>query len=87
MNENVLIKIEEKPVYRTMVSAGIYVLEPQALRLLPKGGFCDMPTLLQELIDRGLPTTGFPIHEYWLDIGRLEDLERANEYFESEYRE
>ena len=56
----------------------------QALQFLPKGGFYDMPTFLQDLIDRGLPTTCFPIHEYWLDIGRLEDLERANEYFDSE---
>jgi dTDP-glucose pyrophosphorylase len=83
MRENLLVKIEEKPVYRSMVSAGIYVLEPQALRLLPKGGFYDMPTLLQELIARGLRTTGFPIHEYWLDIGHLDDLQRATEYFES----
>jgi len=84
MNDNLLIKIEEKPVYRTMVSAGIYVLEPHALQFLPKGGFYDMPTFLQDLIDRGLRTTCFPIHEYWLDIGRVEDLERANEYFDSE---
>ena len=87
MNENLLTLIEEKPVHRTMVSAGIYVLEQQALKLLPKGGYYDMPTLLQNLVDRGLRTAGFPIHEYWLDIGRLEDLERANEYFESGSRE
>ena len=45
------------------------------------------PLVSQEQLDRGLRTAGFPIHEYWLDIGRLEDLERANEYFESENRE
>lgn len=87
MNDNLLTLIEEKPVHRTMVSAGIYVLEQQVLKLLPKGGYYDMPTLLQNLVDRGLRTAGFPIHEYWLDIGRLEDLERANEYFESGSRE
>ena len=87
MNDNLLTLIEEKPVHRTMVSAGIYVLEQQALKLLPKGGRYDMPALLQDLVDRGLRTAGFPIHEYWLDIGRLEDLERANEYFESGGRE
>ena len=83
MQESLLTKIEEKPVYRSMVSAGIYVLEPDTFRHLPRGGYCDMPTLLQGLIDRGMRAAGFPIHEFWLDIGRLEDLERANEYFEN----
>jgi len=82
MLDSVLTRIEEKPVYRSMVSAGIYVLEPHTFRHLPRGGYCDMPALLQNLIDRGMRTAGFPIHEFWLDIGRLEDLERANEYFE-----
>jgi len=82
MQDSFLTRIEEKPVYRSMVSAGIYVLEPHAYRHLQRGVQCDMPSLLQGLIDRGMRTAGFPIHEFWLDIGRLEDLERANEYFE-----
>jgi len=84
MSDSLLTLIEEKPVHRTMVSAGIYVLEQEALQLLPKGGHYDMPTLLQNLVDRGLRTAGFPIHEYWLDIGHLEDLKRAHEYFDVE---
>jgi dTDP-glucose pyrophosphorylase len=83
MQDNLVTSIEEKPIRRSMVSAGIYVLEQDAFRHLTKGGYCDMPTLLQDLIDRGMRTAGFPIHEFWLDIGRLEDLERANEYFEN----
>jgi len=81
MSDSQLTLIEEKPVHRTMVSAGIYVLGREALALVPKGSHYDMPTLLQTLVDRGLRTTGFPIHEYWLDIGRLEDLERAGAEF------
>jgi dTDP-glucose pyrophosphorylase len=83
MQDSLLTTIREKPVYRSMVSAGIYVLEPEAFRHLEKGAYCDMPALLQRLIDGGLRTAGFPIHEFWLDIGRLEDLERASEYLES----
>jgi dTDP-glucose pyrophosphorylase len=81
MNDNLLTLIEEKPVHRTMVSAGIYVLGRKAIELVPRDSSYDMPTLLQTLVDRGLRTAGFPIHEYWLDIGRLEDLQLANEYF------
>jgi len=81
--DSLLVGIEEKPVHRSMVSAGIYVIEPLALRELPRGGYCDMPTFLQALIARQQRVIGFPIHEFWLDIGRLEDLERAVEYFEN----
>lgn len=83
MQDNLLTAITEKPVYRSMVNAGIYVLEPEAFGHLQKGAYCDMPALLQRLMDAGLRTAGFPIHEFWLDIGRLEDLERATEYLES----
>lgn len=85
MHESLLTRIEEKPVYRSMVSAGIYVIEPRAFRHLPRGGHCDMPTLVQDLIDRGMRAAGFPINDFWLDIGRPEDLARANEFFDQEY--
>ena len=81
MTENDLTGIEEKPIHRSMVSAGIYVLEPETLNRLPKGGHYEMPELLQGLVNDGKKLAGFPIHEYWLDIGRLEDLERAHEFF------
>ena len=81
--DSLLVGIEEKPVHRSMVSAGIYVIEPAALRELPRGRHCDMPTFLQGLMARGQRVIGFPIHEFWLDIGRLEDLESAAEYFEN----
>lgn len=81
MTENMLTGIEEKPIHRSMVSAGIYVLEPESLQRLPRGGHYEMPTLLQDLINEGKKLAGFPIHEYWLDIGRIEDLERAHEFF------
>ena len=84
MEENALIGIEEKPVHRSMVSAGIYVFEPDTLRALPRGVHCEMPALLQNLVNGGKRLAGFPIHEYWLDIGRLEDLERAHEFFAAE---
>ena len=73
-----LLGIEEKPVHRFFVSAGIYVLAPEAIRLVPKGEHSDMPTLFENLLHNQLETTVFPIREYWLDIGQLDDYERAN---------
>lgn len=69
--------IEEKPVQKFFVNAGIYALSPEALDHLPSETFFDMPTLFEELIAKEKPTSAYPLREYWLDIGRLEEYERA----------
>lgn len=72
--------VDEKPVQRFFVNAGIYVLEPEVLDMLPKKKkeYLDMPHLFNELIAKKRRVSAFPVREYWLDIGRLDDLERAN---------
>ena len=69
---------EEKPVYRSHVNAGVYVLEPQALDLLPRGEPCDMPVLFEALRQDGKHTIVYPMHEPWLDVGRPTDYDRAS---------
>jgi len=79
-----LVSIDEKPRHRFFINAGIYVLEPETLTFVPRNTFYDMPNLFEELISRGYETIVFPIHEYWMDIGRVDDFERANgEYCEN----
>ncbi|MBI3251926.1 MAG: nucleotidyltransferase family protein [Candidatus Omnitrophica bacterium] len=76
-------EIDEKPIQRFFISAGIYVIEPSVLSLIPKGRAMDMPHLFQKLISRKKEVAAFPIREYWLDIGRMDDLKRAqNDYAE-----
>lgn len=72
-----IIGFEEKPVARNHINAGIYVLEPRALGLLRKGEYCDMPTLFSRLQERSERTIVYPMHEPWLDVGRVDDLRRA----------
>lgn len=69
--------LAEKPHHRELISAGICVLEPVALTHLVRDEYCDMPTLLAQLIEAGRTVGAFQIHEDWLDIGRPEDLDRA----------
>lgn len=76
-----LIDIEEKPVERYFVNAGIYVIEPDTLDLIPKDQFFDMPDLFKELIGLNCNIKVFPIREYWLDIGQMDDFNRANAEF------
>ena len=83
MNDNKIIAIAEKPVQKFFVSAGIYMLSPEILDLIPKNEFYDMPTLFEKLIKLSKNVISFPIREYWLDIGRMEEYQRANE----EYKE
>lgn len=78
--------IDEKPVQRFVVSAGMYVLSPQALDLVPKNEFFDMPSLFGAMVERGMRTRCHAIDGYWLDIGRLPDFERANMDFNEVFR-
>jgi len=76
-NGNIL-SIEEKPVHKFFVSAGIYVLSPECMSLVPDNEYYDMPTLFEKLISRNESTVSFPLREYWLDIGRIDEYEKAN---------
>jgi len=76
--------IVEKPVHKFFVSAGIYMLSPEVLSMIPENDFFDMPSLFETMIAKDdANAVSFPIHEYWLDIGRMNDYEQANnEYHE-----
>ena len=70
-------KIVEKPIHEFFVNAGIYVLNPELLDYIPQNQYMDMPTLFGVAKGNTKKLKVFPIHEYWLDIGRLEDFEKA----------
>lgn len=74
-----IVGFEEKPLVRTHINAGVYVLEPTVLGLLGKGEHCDMPTLFERLQAQDRRTVAYPMHEPWMDIGRPDDLRRAND--------
>jgi dTDP-glucose pyrophosphorylase len=69
--------ISEKPLLRGFVNAGIYLIDADVKRLVEPGEPLDMPQLIARLLDSGRRVVGFPLREYWLDIGRLADYERA----------
>jgi dTDP-glucose pyrophosphorylase len=71
-------EFEEKPIYRSHVNAGIYVLEPCVLKHLERRQHCDMPTLFERVKKDSGKTIVYPMHEPWLDVGRPEDLIKAN---------
>lgn len=73
-----IVGFEEKPVARSHINAGVYALEPDALNMLRQDAHCDMPTLFERLQAKAMRTVAYPMHEPWLDVGRPDDLNRAN---------
>jgi dTDP-glucose pyrophosphorylase len=73
-----IIGFEEKPIFRSYINAGIYVLDPGTLKFLQANQNCDMPTLFERLQENNLRTVAYPMHEPWLDVGRPDDLIQAN---------
>ena len=70
----------EKPLVRTLINAGVYVLNPVACRTVLRQGRCDMPELFAKMKSMGRRTLAYPLHEPWLDVGKPDDLASAN-YF------
>ncbi|MFC5604724.1 nucleotidyltransferase family protein [Sporosarcina koreensis] len=81
-----LLSIVEKPVHKSFVNAGIYVLSPKALEYVPNDKFHDMTELYKKFLCEKANVSAFPLREYWLDIGRLDDYEKANNEFDKGYK-
>lgn len=77
MDDVMVQAMEEKPVLSHYVNAGIYLLEPVLLEFVPTDRFLDMPQLMEKAIANQHRVRAFPIHEYWLDVGLPETLDRA----------
>lgn len=72
------VRIVEKPSIRHFVNAGIYLIQPDVCRMVPADRAYDMPDLITSLIDGGKRVICFPVREYWLDIGEMEQYRRAS---------
>lgn len=75
---NEVISIIEKPVHKYLVNAGMYVLSPEILKLMPINTFFDMPQLFELILNKKYKVIPYRIDGYWVDIGRASDLEKAN---------
>lgn len=77
-SKNHIKTLTEKPSQRFFINAGIYVLSPAVLDRIPRDEFFDMPSLFNTCRSNGLTSCAYPLREYWIDIGHMEDFERAN---------
>ena len=74
---NLVSEINEKPIKTFFVNAGIYIINPSLLSEIETNKYIDMPNFLTDQIKKGLKINMFPVHEYWVDIGKHENLRKA----------
>lgn len=75
--DNYITSIIEKPVHKFFVNAGIYVLSASVQNSIDGLSYLDMPHMLESKIKEGGKVNMFPVHEYWLDIGHMEQFNQA----------
>ena len=76
-SNNHIISFKEKPKYTYHSNGGIYLIKRSIIDKIPKDVFYNSTDLMQKLIENGNKLVSYPIHEYWLDIGKHEDFEQA----------
>lgn len=79
-----IIDIQEKPDIISYALAGIYILKPEILSLIPDDTYFGVDELLKKLLAQGKPVTKYLIEDYWLDIGRVDDYEKAQQSYLNE---
>ena len=72
-----LVELVEKPTPHYLINAGIYVLDPDVLPLVPAGAFFPITTLFEKLLAHKRRVAVYSIEEDWIDVGRREELCRA----------
>ena len=72
-----VVAINEKPQMRHLVSAGIYVVSPSVVGLVDPGQPIQMPDLINRVLISGMRVCSHLSDDFWIDIGRIDQLERA----------
>ena len=85
--DDYVINAEEKPDFVTYILAGIYVMQPGIFNLIPDNTYYGIDTLIRDMIKKGLKIVKYEMDEYWLDIGRLNDYEEAQNIYQKHFRD
>lgn len=78
--------IQEKPDIEMFILAGIYIMKPEIFNFFPQDEYFGMDTLMLDMLAKKEPITKHLITEYWLDIGRVADYEKAQEIYEEHFK-
>ncbi|MBS0630723.1 MAG: NTP transferase domain-containing protein [Verrucomicrobia bacterium] len=79
--------VEEKPDLKLEILAGIYMLKPAALEFIPDNEYFGIDSLIKTMLAKHLKVGKHLIKEYWLDIGRINDYETAQNAYKQHFAE
>ncbi len=82
-----IVEIEEKPDFITEILAGIYFMKPSIFEHIPENQYYGMDDLIKEKLSLKIPIPKYLMHEFWLDIGRLDDYTEAQLAYEKHFKE
>jgi len=77
--DNKVTGFREKPEYSFHVSMGVYAMNRRVLDYVPRNKSFGFDNLMLNLLEKKIPVNVFPYGGYWLDIGRPDDYEKAND--------
>ena len=83
---DLVTRVEEKPNIVTFALAGMYIMQPEIFSLIPEGEYFGMDKLIQSMLDRGIPIAKYEMQEYWLDIGRMDDYQQAQDAYQRHFK-
>jgi NDP-sugar pyrophosphorylase family protein len=86
ISDGVYVKgVDEKPDLQFEILSGIYILKPGIFDLIPKDEYFGIDQLIKNMLDQNLPVTRYLLKEYWIDIGMVEDYEKAREFYDEHF--
>ena len=77
--------IEEKPDIVRFIIAGIYVMRPSIFNFIPDNTFFGMDLLMNEILKNEKKISKYELKEYWLDIGRVDDYQKAQDFYQKHF--
>jgi NDP-sugar pyrophosphorylase family protein len=80
-----LVDIQEKPDFQLEILAGIYVLKPAIFKLIPPNTYYGIDSLIKDMLAKNNKIARYPMSEYWLDIGRMEDYSVAQNAYQQHF--
>jgi NDP-mannose synthase len=86
ISDGIYVKdVQEKPDLKFEILSGIYILKPGIFDIIPKDEYFGIDSLIKKMLEKNMPVTKYLLKEYWIDIGMVEDYEKAKEFYDEHF--
>jgi NDP-sugar pyrophosphorylase family protein len=86
ISDGIYVKdVQEKPDLQFEILSGMYILKPGLFNIIPKDERFGIDQLIKKMLELNMPVTKYILKEYWIDIGMVEDYEKAREFYDEHF--